>query len=217
MNGRSPHGDGLCAKHDAVSVQCDSDVWEGGRGGDKRKTGVAVWMVLAEWVGYRNRRTRGCSEFFLGFFHTRAIRIRTYHRLLLSTLYPLPFALYGAQESNAQKRAWPYRTPNQPNLENPSLRFVLYCRRRSWQRARCRRLCQRALSGPSIAIAIARGSRRWRRMIVSSGTIMTGESPNRTKKTLLSASFPVPNRIQRNVPTTTSSLPGSSSPCWGSA
>ena len=93
MNGRSPHGDGLCAKHDAVSVQCDSDVWEGGRGGDKRKTGVAVWMVLAEWVGYRNRNGgRGgalnfsSSAFIFIHVRIRAIRIRT-------TLYPLPFTL----------------------------------------------------------------------------------------------------------------------------
>ena len=115
MNGRSPHGDGLCAKHDAVSVQCDSDVWEGGRGGDKRKTGVAVWMVLAEWVGYRNRNGgRGGALPFSGFFlglHSYTYHTHTYHRLLLSTLYPLPFTVRKSQT----RRNGPGLTERQTN------------------------------------------------------------------------------------------------------
>ena len=135
-----------------------------------------------------------------------------------TAVYPLPFTLCPLRCARVKRAETGLALPNaKPTESRESLAPIrsLLLRRRSWQRARCRRLCQRALSGPSIAIA--RGSRRWRPMIVSSGTIMTGESPNRTKKTLLSASFPVPNRIQPNVPTTTSSLPGSSSPCWGSA
>ena len=94
MNGRSPHGDGLCAKHDAVSVQCDSDVWEGGRGGDKRKTGVAVWMVLAEWVGYRNRNGgRGGALPFSGFFLGLLVHVPYAYVPQTTAVYPLPFTL----------------------------------------------------------------------------------------------------------------------------
>ena len=120
MNGRSPHGDGLCAKHDAVAVQCDSDVWEGGRGGDKRKTGVAVWMVLVEWVGYRNRNGgRGgalnFSGFFLGFF---SYTCHTHTYVPQTAVYPLPFTLYPLRCARVKRAETGLALPNAKPTES---------------------------------------------------------------------------------------------------
>ena len=171
--------------------------------------GVVWWMVLAEWVGYRSRDEEDAGvlafpAFFLsGSIRTRirTIRIRTIRIRTIDCC--LPCARVKRAETGLT-----YLTERQTNRISriPPIRSLRSLRRRSWHRARCRRLCQRSQPGT----AIARGARRWRPVIVSSGTIM-----GRTKKTLLSASFPVPNQIQPNGPT--SSLPGSSSPCWGSA